>query len=181
MISSVIRCIRCRQRHCVCSYIVPVETRTRFVVVRHFSERRRVSNTAHYAAMAMPNCRVLDYADPHARFDETLLPNGEGTCLLYPDEGGVRSSEPPSTVIVLDGSWSQARRMRQRIGALRGLPVLRLAPPVVARARLRRPLLPEGMSTLEAIARVVAMLEGEARAAPLDRLYDTIVEADARP
>jgi hypothetical protein len=42
--------------------------------------------------------------------------------------------------------------------------------------RLRRPTVPDGMSTLEAIASVVALVEGPPAAAPLHALYRVLVE-----
>jgi len=167
----------------LCAEIPRVETRTRFVVVRHAAERWKPSNSAHYAALALPGCEVHDYGVEDAPFDEARLAApardaGAGdTWVLFPDgEHEPPAGAHPARLIVLDGTWSQARRMRRRIGALRGLPFLRLPAPK-ARPRMRRPLDPTGMSTLEAIAAAVALLEGEERARPLERLHDRIAEA----
>ena len=53
---------------------------------------------------------------------------------------------------------------------LRTLPRLVLPPPEPGLLRLREPTHPAGMSTLDAIARAVAALEGPQAAAPLERL-----------
>jgi DTW domain-containing protein YfiP len=67
----------------------------------------------------------------------------------------------PEVLVVLDGSWAQARRMLQRLAPLRDLPRLSL-PPRDAE-RLRRPTVAGGMSTLEAIADALELLgDGEA-------------------
>ncbi len=171
-------CVRCRQRLCVCAEIPRVETRTRFVILRHTAERNKPSNTAHFAALALPNCELAEYGTEGAPFDEARLPTGPGTFVLYPDEAAPATGlELPQRIIVLDGSWSQARRMRQRILALRGLPFITLPAPTQARRRLRRPVHASGMSTLEAIARAIALYEGDALAAPLDHLHDALVAA----
>jgi DTW domain-containing protein YfiP len=97
--------------------------------------------------------------------------------LLYPD--GEPPAAPPAgpiSLVVLDGSWPQARRMLQRIPEVRGLPRLALPPPAVARPRLRRGRDAGEMSTLEAIACAIAFVEGEAMAAPLFALHDLFVE-----
>lgn len=49
-------------------------------------------------------------------------------------------------------------------------------PPAPEKRRLRRPPHEEGLSTLEAIARALAVLEGEAVAEPLEALYNLVVE-----
>jgi DTW domain-containing protein YfiP len=171
------RCARCRLPRCVCAEIPRVETRLAFTIVRHAAERTKMSNTAHFVRLALSGCALVEYGVAGAPFDDSRLPIGEGTFVLFPDES---ASDPPpiapTHVIVLDGTWSQARRMRQRIRGLRGLPFLALPPPA-SRARLRQPLHPAGMSTLEAIAAVVARYDGDDRAAPLERLHDLIVRA----
>jgi DTW domain-containing protein len=53
---------------------------------------------------------------------------------------------------------------------LRTLPRLVLPAPEPGMRRLREPSHPSGMSTLDAIARAVAMLEGPGSAEPLERL-----------
>jgi DTW domain-containing protein YfiP len=175
MTAFVSRCVSCRQRGCICAQVAPVVLRTRFVIVRHFAERWRASNTAHFARLAT-GCELYDYGGPE-RFDESRLPGGAGTWLLYPDGEPQLPSTPPEQVIVLDGSWSQARRMRQRLVGLRNLRTWSLPLPDPTRPRLRRPTHAYGMSTLEAIARAVALLEGPEPAAALERLHDLIVRA----
>lgn len=144
-------------------------TRTRFLVIRHAMEVWKPSNTGRLAALAMPSCAMLDYALRRGGF---ALPDEPRTALLFPDDGQppVQLATPPARVIVLDGSWPQARRMAQRIPALHHLPRLAL-PPLAARDRLRQPPRPDGMSTLEAIAHAVALLESPDLAAPLLRLH----------
>ena len=174
---SAISCVRCRLQTCVCPLIPRIETRTQFVIVRHRAERSRRSNTAHFAALALPRCSIVEYGVPDAPLDETQLPRDQGTFVLFPDEHAPPPQTIPARLIVLDGSWSQARHMRQRLTALRGLPLYPLPAPLTQRPRLRRPTHESGMSTLEAIARALAELEGPSLAAPLDRLHDAIVRA----
>jgi DTW domain-containing protein YfiP len=172
---TVDRCVRCRLRACLCDAIPRVETRTRFVIVRHVAERNKPSNTAHFATLALPRSELHEYGAREGELDQSRLA-AANTWVLYPDgDRDPPTGVMPDRLIVLDGSWSQARRMRQRIGALRGLPFLRLpAPP--KRLRLRRPIHPAGMSTLEAIAAAVELLEGRELAQPLERFHDLIVK-----
>jgi DTW domain-containing protein YfiP len=142
-----------------------VRARTRVVIVRHAMERWKPSNTARLAALALPDSRIVEYgladrAEPPIPTDDAVLLWPEGD----PDARA-------GTLVVVDGSWSQARRMVQRVPALRRLPRLSLPPPP-PRDRLRREHLAEGMSTLEAIARALAHLEGAAVAEPLLHLHD---------
>jgi DTW domain-containing protein YfiP len=166
------RCDRCNlpPHLCLCAEIPRVETHTRFLILQHVVELRKKSNTGRLAALALANARLLTYGAPDEALDTALL-SEPGTWLLYPDGPTAPPDAPaPRQLVVLDASWSQARRMTQRIPALRTLPRLVLPPPEPGMLRLREPTHPSGMSTLDAIARAVAVLEGPEAAVPLERL-----------
>ncbi|MCK6549848.1 DTW domain-containing protein [Myxococcota bacterium] len=119
-----------------------------------------------------------------ARSDDAIaafVGDGAGVWLLFPSarEEPLPPGPLPSRLVVPDGSWRQARRIIQRVPRLGRLPRMSL-PPLPERLRLRRPPLEEGMSTLEAIARALAALEGEDRAEPLEALYALVVERHYR-
>ncbi len=160
-----LRCPRCffPPGHCLCPEVPRLQTRLQLVLLRHASEIPRPTNTARWAALALPQASLLDYALPGRPFDDAPL-RGEGTWVLFPSATAtVRPAGPPRSLVVLDGTWSQARRMLQRVPALRALPRLSLPPPAADR-RLRRPTVAGGMSTLEAVASALRLL-GEAEAA----------------
>jgi DTW domain-containing protein YfiP len=171
-------CLRCllRREVCLCAKMPIVETRVRFVIVQHMVERLRTSNTGRLAALALPNAELLEYGDREP-LDESRLA-GEGTWLLYPASSGAPDlARPPRRLIVLDGTWHQSRKMFARLSVLRGMPCLALAPTHPELLRLRRPPRQDGMSTLEAIAAAVALLEGEEKARQLLALHDAHVQA----
>jgi DTW domain-containing protein YfiP len=162
---------------CLCSVVPRVPTRTQILIVRHVAELRLTSNTARFAALALPNARIVEYGGGPS-FDDGSLEQ-PGSVLLYSAGPGSPAAQPwPESVrrlVVLDGSYRQTRRMYKRIEALRGLPELALPPPAIAPVRLRQPPRADGMSTLEAIAHALSRLEGEQIAAPLHALHDELV------
>jgi DTW domain-containing protein len=156
-----------------------VTTRTRVVIVRHHTERFRSSNSGRLAHLALPNSAIVEHGGAGG---PAVLPPLERAWLLYPS--GARdlapASEPPSALVVLDATWSQARRMYRKLAALRGLPILQLPDaPAVAGPRLRAAPSPDRVSTIEAIARALGLLEGEQVAAPLLALFALAVERAA--
>ncbi|MCP3102334.1 DTW domain-containing protein [Myxococcus sp. K15C18031901] len=166
------RCDRCNLpvHLCLCTEIPRVETRTRFLLVQHALEIRKKSNTGRVASLALANSALLTHGSPSDALDASLL-SEPGTWLLFPDGPTAPvDAPPPRQLVVLDGSWSQARRMSQRLPVLRTLPRLVLPPLPPGLLRLREPTHPAGMSTLDAIARAVALLEGPETAEPLERL-----------
>lgn len=173
---SVSRCNRCcyQQRVCLCAEIPVVATRTRIVIVRHSQERNRSSNSGRLAHLALPNSAIVDHGASDGQ--RTHLPNLDGAWLLYPlGEAATRAPvPPPSTLIVLDATWSQARRMYRKL-PVRRLPILRLHGEHMASDRLRQSPAPGHLSTIEAIAHALRLLEGDAAGAPLEQLYDLAV------
>lgn len=157
---------RCRDcffppSHCICPAIPRVESRTRVVILRHAQERARTTNSGRWAALALARCEILDHAVPGAPLDASRIPV-EGAAVLFPSPAGGLPSPRPSTLVVIDATWSQARRMIQRIPALQRLPRISLAG--APGARLRQPTVAGGMSTIEATAAALELL-GDAEAA----------------
>ena len=174
-------CFRCymRTETCVCPILPAVQTRTEFLILRHVWESERPSNTGRLAALAMPNAQIIQCGGGDriglAPLDETLL-RMANTWLLWPDGTGAQPGLPsPERIVVLDATWQQARRLYSRTPALQAMPRLVLPFPDKSRKRLRDPHRADGMSTIEAIAAAVAVLEGKEVAEPLERLYDEVV------
>ena len=168
-------CPRCllQSEYCVCSLLPRVEARTEVVLIRHVTEQLMTSNTGRFAALALPKSRILAYGGGDA-FDATPLA-APRTALLYCSGPPRPLPFVPERLIVLDGSFRQARRMYKRVAELRDLPELSLPAPRVTPTRLRRPTQPEGMSTIEAIAAALSALEGPELAAPLWALHAELV------
>lgn len=177
------RCPRCllQQRVCLCAEVPSIVTRTRVVIVRHHQEQYRSSNSGRLAHLALPNSVIIEHGGsvaPGSHRGPAALPDLEGAWLLFP-EGEPRTSAPvppPQQLIVLDATWSQARRMYRKLDALRGLPILRLPDLAMPAARLRESPGPGRVSTIEAIARALRLLEGDHVAAPLEELFQVAVQ-----
>ncbi len=169
-------CPRCLLQRCLCAQIPVVPTQTRVVIVRHHSERLRSSNSGRLAHLALPNSEIVE----HGGFGGVAtLPPLDGAWLLFP-EGEPVTEWPedrprPKQLIALDATWSQARRMFRKIEGLRGVPLLRL-PEGALPARLRNAPTPDRVSTLEAIARALRLVEGDAVADPLEALFALAVQ-----
>jgi DTW domain-containing protein YfiP len=162
------RCVRCRLRRdlCLCGEVVPLVTRTRVVVLRHALEAFRSTNTGRIALLALARGELETYGAPGG--DGPGPADLEGAWLLFPD--GARTPEaPPRTLVAVDGSWSQARRMVQQVPWLRVLPRMAL-PPGPALPRLRVAPRPDGLSTIEAITRGLARYEAPEVTEGLERL-----------
>jgi DTW domain-containing protein YfiP len=178
------RCARClyRLELCLCPDLAAlgeITPRTRVVILRHHTERFRSSNSGRLAHLALGGSELVDVSGPERHHPGPAL--GDGAWLVFP-EGPLRvapPSPPPRTLVVLDATWAQARRMRQRLPYLRGLPPLALAP-IPAAARLRTAPKDGMVSTIEAIATALRLVEGDHVAEPLERLFAIAVQRAQR-
>lgn len=150
----------------------PMRTGTRVVLLQHVLEQAERSNTGRHAAAALASLELRVFG---ARGVPLEVDDLDGAWLLWPGEPPPAAEVPrPSTLVVLDGSWSQARRMMQRIPQLHGLRRWSLPAPTGRRSLRASP--PGGMSSLEAIAEALAVLEGDEVGARLRAVHEGLVQ-----
>ena len=171
------RCPRCwvRREHCLCGDLRCFDTQTELIVVRHDDEIRKATATARIAALALPRLTLVGYGDQPHLVDAMLPPlvAGEGTYLVYPAEPRSEwPATPPRRLVFLDATWRRTRRMVRRLTSLAPLPRLWLPAKAEPVLRLRQSALPEGRSTLEAIADALRLVGETAAADGLAALHE---------
>jgi DTW domain-containing protein YfiP len=100
----------------------------------------------------------------------------------HPDAAPLASFRdgPPVTLIVPDGTWTQAVKTRKRTPDLAAIPCAALPTGLVSDYRLRRAPHPGQVSTLEAIAHALGVLEDPALAAALLQVQRLMTERTLR-
>ncbi len=163
-----VRCGRCRMHAslCLCPVIPRVETRTRLLLVMHRYEERKPTNTGRLAALCLSGSTIV--VRGHAGKPSAPLPVAPDTqpVLLFPaeDAGPIAPfavSERPVTLIVPDGTWRQASKVRARVPGLRDVPCVTLPRGRPSTYALRVDAHETGLGTMEAIARAFGILEGD--------------------
>lgn len=163
----------------------------------HQLEARKPTNTGRIALRCLPNSRYLVHgrddqtflhaSDPDVvpddrRVDSAWLRQAARPVLLYPGEDArplstfADAAGPPLTLIVPDATWSQAARMRKRMAGLSEVPCAHLPLDLTSQYRLRHDPRPAHLSTLQAIAHALGILEGEAITTELLRVQRLVVE-----
>ena len=158
-------CPRCRrpERVCVCAEIRCATSRTRVVFLQHPREARVPVTTCRLAHLSLPNSELHVGMRPEGDPRLEALARAPGTMVLFPGPGSVdveALTEPPQTLFVVDGSWINARKVVQRSPLLATLPRLGLSPTSPSNYRIRREPAPHCLSTIEAVAHVLGVLEG---------------------
>jgi DTW domain-containing protein YfiP len=178
-------CWRCRRpmRVCYCRAVTAIETRTRVVILQHPRESDVPINTARIAELCLPNATLhvgLDFA-ADSSLRHALSDPAAPAILLYPGEGAkdleLELPEGPVTLVVVDGTWWQASKLFKLNPQLHGLPRYGLRPTQASRYRIRREPAAHCLSTIEALAAALAVLEGRTDGFPeLLQPFDAMVE-----
>ena len=183
--SADFRCARCRmlQGLCFCALFPSprLETRTRVALFIHRIEDRKPTNTGRLAVECLANSEVIVRGFRSAPTPAFVPHRGSIPVLLFPSTDATPLTElvgapSPFTLVVPDGSWRQASKVRQRVPGLRDLPCVSLPREADSRYQLRREANDVGLATMEAIARALGILEGPEVRAELERVFLTMVE-----
>lgn len=150
------------QTLCLCELLPTLSTSTRLLLLVHKDEADKPTNTGQLAARCLQNSAVVVVGDAPPALELT-----GAALLLFPSVGAPELSSSmvgggPWTLVVPDGTWRQARKLRGRVPGLEALPCVTLPPGAPTTYRLRTERREGGLSTLEAIARAFGILEGEA-------------------
>lgn len=184
-------CPSCRRppKVCYCAALPRLETRTRVVILQHPRERDMPIGTARMASLCLAgsSLHVGVRWDGSAELAALLGDPARPPILLYPAaEAKDILAEPPQgpvTLVVVDGTWSQAKTVVRDNAILRALPRYAFRAPEPSQYRIRREPSDEVVSTIEALMYVLGALEGDAarfRAllAPLDAMVDAQLAAN---
>jgi DTW domain-containing protein YfiP len=144
-----------------------IETLSRVVLLQHPRERHMPLGTARMASLCLPNSELhVGNVWHRSRALLRALSDPERPPMLLfpsPDARDLDSDPPvgPITLIVVDGTWSNSRKMVRRDPTLSGLPKLGFRPARPSEYRIRREPHRDYLSTIEALVHVLGALEGD--------------------
>jgi DTW domain-containing protein YfiP len=168
---------------CVCALMPSprIETRTRLVLIIHRYEDRKPTNTGRLAAECLANSETIVRGHESAPTAPFLCAPETQPLFLFPYEGATPLSElapsaRPVTLIVPDGNWRQASKVRNRVPGLRDIPCVSLPAGAPSMYRLRAEAHETGLATIEAIARAMGLLEGEHVQRALELIFRAMVD-----
>ncbi|KMN08188.1 tRNA-uridine aminocarboxypropyltransferase [Pseudomonas helleri] len=173
------RCLR-PQTHCLCDLIPQLDSHTRVLLLQHPSEVNHALNTARLAALGLTNAE-LRVGEVFEDLHTLLNPPGYQARLLFPGEcAQPLQADAAATekllLVVPDGTWRKARKLLHLNPLLAQLPRVTLPEGAVSRYRLRKAPGPGALSTVEAIAQALDILEAPASYAPLLRPFEALIE-----
>jgi DTW domain-containing protein YfiP len=182
-------CERCRRpvSVCYCRHLPRLSTRTRVVLLQHPRERDVAIGTARMASLCLPEaelCIGVNWSGSK-ELARALGDPARPPVLLSPGKGAVdlaaHTPTGPVTLIVVDGTWWQANKLVRENPELATIPRYFFTPPSPSEYRIRKEPDAAYVSTIEALAYVLGVLEGDparflALLAPFRAMVDTQIE-----
>lgn len=131
------RCQRCLLplRQCLCDTLSPAEARSRFCLVMYDTEPMKPSNTGRLIADILPETEAFQWSrtePPQALLDLVNSPDWQPMVVFpasYADADRQVLTQPPVSgkpplFIMLDGTWTEARKMFRKSPWMDGLPLI---------------------------------------------------------
>ena len=162
-------CLTCRRRllTCVCEYLRPFMTESRFVILMHPMEfRKEKVGTGRFSHLILKNSEIIvDVGfDQNERFLRVLTDEKYQTVILYPGDETIDLSanesretlgEKPLQFIVIDGTWPCAKKMMKLTTKLHRLPRVSFDTKRISEFHVKHQPLPGCLSTVESIHQVL--------------------------
>ena len=183
-------CYTCRKPSvaCLCREAQVVPCPFRVIVLQHPREFRRPVGTARILRICLPRAEILVGPNfhRHALYRELLSGDTLAPIVLFPSpeahsaddfDAGAYSGDLEPTLILLDGTWTEAKSLWRDHPEMWGWPRVRIdgAPP--SRFRIKRQPRPGYLSTVEATAELLERLEkAPGKYDPLRDLFSSMVE-----
>lgn len=103
------------QTSCMCSYITPIETKTRFIILMHPKEFKKTKNgTGHFTNLSLKNCEIfvgIDFTQ-HTAINRIINDPANECYTLYPgedsinlNENAVKDEEKNLVIFLIDSTW----------------------------------------------------------------------------
>ncbi len=191
--SSVIRCHRCHlaQFACICPWLATAKTDLEFIIVMHRKEVFKTTNSGRLLGDVFSDhvhYFLWDRTEPSLALLSALNNNKRNVCVLFPESEESEesqkdpetktsstiptdsSSNKPTTIVLLDGTWKQASRMIRLSPWLQNLPRVSINPETHTQTYIRKTRDAEQLSTAQAAACILEQY-GESIAAEVLRHY----------
>lgn len=165
---------------CLCAEIPKLTLRTKLCLIIHHRELKRTTNTGRLALKSLTHSEIRIRGEKNKGaldLSDLLIPSFR-TVLFYPSEEAqeltpefVNQSQLPIQLLVPDGNWRQASKVSLRHPELQNIERVKITAKNTATQHLRVEHFSEGMSTLEAIAQALGVIEGAEIREALLKLY----------
>ncbi len=188
------RCLRCfrPKHHCLCSDISIIDAGIKFVVLMHpWEAKRQRTGTGRLTALSLKDAELIVSKDPDSsvRLQELCRDPRYRPVVLYPGKEASTASELSRStcdgvgkrllVVLVDATWSLARKMMGRSSLLQSLPRISFVRPYRSRFAFKTQPAEYCLSTIESAYYLIRELQ-EAGAVSGELCVEPLMELFAR-
>lgn len=165
------RCTQCQrpQTVCLCHTITAIANRWPVIILQHPDEAKHAIGTAVIAQLSLSQCQTINYEFSPNSQSGVESPSSidlilqQQPILVFPEEDGddmaSLAADEVRPLLFLDGTWRKSRRMLYERPELTALSKLTIHSQQLSRYRIRKTPNDNALSTVEAIAYSLALLE----------------------
>lgn len=170
------KCYTCMRptRTCICGYLNPIDTKTRFIILMHPKEYRKERvGTGRMTQLQLQNSEIIIGVDftNNTRVNEILTNKISTSFLLYPGKNNFNLSTKNSAelnthigdnayLFLLDGTWHWARKMLKLSKNLQQLKRVSFDNKIQSKFIVKQQPAPLCLSTIESVYTVLNLLKG---------------------
>ena len=150
----------------MCQYIKPIQTKTKFVILMHSHEFKKIKNgTGHFTHLSLTNSQL--YVDTsftsHAKVNELLR---DYNCyVLYPSEESIVLNDNPlpvndkaNLIFLIDSTWHNAKKLLRDSPNIQALPKVSFTHTKASEFKIKEQPMELCLSTIESTLCVLELL-----------------------
>jgi len=162
------KCYKCYRpkSSCMCGYIKSIDTDTKFVILMHPKEFKKVkNNTGFFTHLSLSNSEVfigIDFSN-HSKINEII--DTHDSYILFPSENAVNLSESnpkkskkPLAIFLIDSTWACTRKIFESSTNLRMLKHMSFSTDRTSQYEIKEQPKSNYLSTIESTLVVVELL-----------------------
>ncbi|MBZ2193841.1 DTW domain-containing protein [Pseudoalteromonas arctica] len=167
---------------CICSAITNINNKVKVIILQHPSEEKIAKNTAKLLNLCLTDCQIVK-GENNDDFSILKSLPVSSTVLLYPNEHAVNlddSAEQSNIknithLIVVDGTWKKAYKILQLTTLLNQFKTVSFKQLPKNRYAIRKAPRADSLSTLEAVAHSLFLIE-QLNTAPLYNVLNELIQ-----
>lgn len=161
-------CFRCNrvQKFCLCPYIHSLPSKTKYIILMHPKEARKIKNgTGRLTHLSLENSELIVGVDFSNNKRVNELIKNYSAFLLYPSTTSIditKNALPTQekVIFLLDATWACAKKMLRKSKNLQHLQRISFTHTTPSKFSIKEQPCEECLSTMESTLRVLELLEG---------------------
>lgn len=177
-------CPKCHYpvKACLCESIEQVEISTELIILQDPSEVGHAKNSVRLLSLVIPDTQVVvgETPDDFSQLQRQLNASAKPIYLVYPCDESQNAAkvnfDSGAIILLLDGTWRKAYKLLQLNPWLLQYPALHLDLESASNYTIRKASRSDSLSTLEAVAMMLNIIEPAVDVSPLPKALNALVE-----